>query len=173
MKSERKSFLGGRENTHKDPKVRRSAQSYPTLCDPMDYTVHGILQAKIQDCVAVPFSREASQPRDCLLHCRQILYQLSHKGIKRCYLKKKKKRQAKKRRVCDRVGEKQETDQVQCVGHAKKKGVVFHDKATGKPGRDLDRRMVRSFYNDFCSSCREGIERGQEENWGPGRRLWQ
>ena len=23
------------------------AQSYPTLCDPMDYTVHGILQANI------------------------------------------------------------------------------------------------------------------------------
>ena len=23
------------------------AQSYPTLCDPMDYTVHGVLQARI------------------------------------------------------------------------------------------------------------------------------
>ena len=28
-----------------------------TLCDPMDYTVHGILQARILEWVAVPFSR--------------------------------------------------------------------------------------------------------------------
>ena len=40
------------------------AQSRPTLCDPMDYTVHGILQAVIVEWVAVPFSRESSQPRD-------------------------------------------------------------------------------------------------------------
>ena len=33
------------------------AQSYPTLCDPMDYTVHGILQARILECVAFPPSR--------------------------------------------------------------------------------------------------------------------
>ena len=39
-------------------------QSCPTLCDPMDYTVHGILQARILECVAVPFSRGSSQPRD-------------------------------------------------------------------------------------------------------------
>ena len=30
---------------------------YPTLCDPMDYTVHGILQARILEWVAFPFSR--------------------------------------------------------------------------------------------------------------------
>ena len=35
-----------------------------TLCDPTDYTVHGILQAKILECVAFPFSRWSSQPRD-------------------------------------------------------------------------------------------------------------
>ena len=35
-----------------------------TLCDPMDYTVHGILQAKIQEWVAFLFSRRSSQPRD-------------------------------------------------------------------------------------------------------------
>ena len=40
------------------------AQSYPTLCDPMDYTVHGILQARILEWVAFPFSRESAQPRD-------------------------------------------------------------------------------------------------------------
>ena len=38
------------------------AQSCPTLWDPMDYTVHGTLQARILECVAFPFSRGSSQP---------------------------------------------------------------------------------------------------------------
>ena len=29
-------------------------QSCPTLCDPMDYTIHGILQARILEWVATP-----------------------------------------------------------------------------------------------------------------------
>ena len=37
-------------------------QSCLTLCDPMDYRVHGILQARILEWVAVPFSRGSSQP---------------------------------------------------------------------------------------------------------------
>ena len=40
------------------------AQSCPALCDPMDYTVHGILQARILEWVAFPFSRGSSQLRD-------------------------------------------------------------------------------------------------------------
>ena len=40
------------------------AQLCPTLCNPMDYTVHGILQARILEWVAFPFSRGSSQPRD-------------------------------------------------------------------------------------------------------------
>ena len=40
------------------------AHSCPTLCDPIDYTVHGILQARILEWVAFPFSRGSSQPRD-------------------------------------------------------------------------------------------------------------
>ena len=40
------------------------SQSSPTLCDPMDYTVHGILQARILEWVAFPFSRGSSQPKD-------------------------------------------------------------------------------------------------------------
>ena len=40
------------------------AQSCPTLCDPIDYTVHGILQAGILEWVAFPFSRGSSRPRD-------------------------------------------------------------------------------------------------------------
>ena len=35
-----------------------------TLCDPMNYTLHGIHQAKILEWVAFPFSRGSSQPRD-------------------------------------------------------------------------------------------------------------
>ena len=42
----------------------RVSQSCPTLCDPMGYTVHGILQARILEWVAFPFSGGSSQPRD-------------------------------------------------------------------------------------------------------------
>ena len=34
------------------------------LWEPMDYTVHGILQARILEWVAFPFSKGSSQPRD-------------------------------------------------------------------------------------------------------------
>ena len=40
------------------------AQLCPTLCNHMDYTVHGNLQARILEWVAVRFSRGSSQPRD-------------------------------------------------------------------------------------------------------------
>ena len=40
------------------------AQSCLTLCDSMDYTVHGILQVRILEWVAFPFSKGSSQPRD-------------------------------------------------------------------------------------------------------------
>jgi len=33
-------------------------------CSPPGFSVHGILQARILDWVAVPFSRGSSQPRD-------------------------------------------------------------------------------------------------------------
>ena len=39
-------------------------QSCLTLCDLVDYTVHGSLQAKILEWVAFPFSMGSSQPRD-------------------------------------------------------------------------------------------------------------
>ena len=47
----------------------KAAQSYPTLCDLMDgslagFSVYGILQVRILDWVAVPFSRGSSQPSD-------------------------------------------------------------------------------------------------------------
>ena len=45
------------------------AQSCPTLCDPMNWglpgsSVHGILQARILEWVAIPFSRVYSRPRN-------------------------------------------------------------------------------------------------------------
>ena len=63
----------------------------PTLCQPMDYSppgssVHGILQARILEWVAMPSSRGSSQPRDwtCVsyISCigRQVLYHLRHLG---------------------------------------------------------------------------------------------
>ena len=41
----------------------KATQSCPTICNPMDYTVRGILQATILEW-AIPFSRGSSQPRD-------------------------------------------------------------------------------------------------------------
>ena len=45
------------------------AQSYPTLCNPMDcnlpgFSVHGIFQARVLEWVAISFSRGSSHPRD-------------------------------------------------------------------------------------------------------------
>ena len=64
---------------------KESAQSCPTLCNPVDCRppVHGILQVRILEWVAIPFSSRFSWPRDQtynLPHCRQILYCLSHQG---------------------------------------------------------------------------------------------
>ena len=42
-------------------------QSCPTLCNPMEpasSSVHGILQARILEWAAMPFSRGSSQPRN-------------------------------------------------------------------------------------------------------------
>ena len=46
-------------------------------------SVHGILQARVLEWVAISFSRGSSWPKDWtpdLPHCRQILYCLSHRG---------------------------------------------------------------------------------------------
>ena len=40
----------------------KAAQLCPTLCDPVDYTVHGILQNRILEWVAFPFSRGSPNP---------------------------------------------------------------------------------------------------------------
>ena len=40
------------------------SQSCPTLCDPTDYTGHGVLQARTLEWVAFPLSRGSSWPRN-------------------------------------------------------------------------------------------------------------
>ena len=67
----------------KAPQNKDSLSERLSLCNSMNYTVHEILQARILEWVAFPFSRgifptQGSNP--CLPHCRKILYQLSHKG---------------------------------------------------------------------------------------------
>ena len=57
-----------------------------TLCNPVDYMVHGILQARILELSSLSliqdiFPTQGSNPD--LPHFRQILYQLSHKGSPR------------------------------------------------------------------------------------------
>ena len=64
----------------------KSLQSCPTLCDPIDGSppgspISGILQARILEWVAVPFSRGSSPTQGSnpgLPNCGQILYPLSH-----------------------------------------------------------------------------------------------
>ena len=67
----------------------KSLQSCPTLCDPMGISppgyVHGILQARILEWVAMLSSRGSSWPKDqnrvsCGSYHRWILYCLSHQG---------------------------------------------------------------------------------------------
>ena len=54
------------------------SESCPTLCDPMNcsppgFSVHGILQARILEWIAIPFSIGSSQPRDqTLVSCRFV-----------------------------------------------------------------------------------------------------
>ena len=63
-------------------------QSCLTLCDPMGYSrpdssVLGILQARILEWVAIPFSRGIFLTRESkpgLPHCRQILYYVIYQG---------------------------------------------------------------------------------------------
>ena len=64
------------------------AQSCPTLCNPMDCSppgssIHGILQARGLEWVAISFSRGSSWPRDWTQVSRigrETLYCLSHQG---------------------------------------------------------------------------------------------
>ena len=68
------------------------AQVCPTLCNPMHgsppgSSVHGILQARILEWIAIPFSRDLPnteiEPRIAkrnFPHCRQMLYHLNFRA---------------------------------------------------------------------------------------------
>ena len=66
----------------------KSLQSYPTPCDPKDFSppgsaVHGILQARILKWVAIPSSRGSFPNQGSnqgLPLCRRFLYRLSYQG---------------------------------------------------------------------------------------------
>ena len=61
------SCIAGRFFTNEPPGKSpgvKVIQSSPTLCDPKDCIVHGILQARILEWVVFPFCRGSSQPRD-------------------------------------------------------------------------------------------------------------
>ena len=67
------------------PRQWKSLSHVRLFCDPIDCTVHGILKARILEWVASSLLQrilptQGSNP--CLLHCRQILYQLSDQGSK-------------------------------------------------------------------------------------------
>ena len=55
----------------------------PVDCSPPGSSVHGILQARVLEWVAISFSRASSQPRDRtrVSHLTGRLYRLSHKGL--------------------------------------------------------------------------------------------
>ena len=64
------------------------AHSGPTLCDPMDYgppgfSVHGILQARILEWVAMTSPGGLPDPgvEPGPLHCKQIFHQVSYPAI--------------------------------------------------------------------------------------------
>ena len=59
------------------------SQSCPTLCNRMDYTVYWVLQARILEWVAFSLLQQIFPTQESnwgLLHCKQILYQLSYQG---------------------------------------------------------------------------------------------
>ena len=62
----------------------------PTDCDPSGFSVHEVLQERILEWVAFPFSRGPSltwRSNLGLLHCGQILYHLSHWNFKQIPLR--------------------------------------------------------------------------------------
>ena len=82
--------------THLPPPPCTHAQSCnPMDCSPPGSCVHGLFQARILEWVAIsfssrpeywsgyPFLSPGDLPNPGLPHCRQILYQLSHKGSPR------------------------------------------------------------------------------------------
>ena len=78
-----------KKKKEKKKKKLKVAQSWLILCNPRDYTVHGILQTRILEWVAFPFSGGSSQPRSktqfsCIAgRFFFFFFQLSHRGSPR------------------------------------------------------------------------------------------
>ena len=63
-------------------KSEKESESRSVMSDPMDYTVHGILQARILEWVAFPFSRGSSQPRSPSLQTDSLPFEPQGKPLK-------------------------------------------------------------------------------------------
>ena len=59
--------------------LKQKSLSCVLLCNPMDYTVHGVLQARTLEWVAFPFFRESSQPRSPALQADSLPVELRGK----------------------------------------------------------------------------------------------
>ena len=73
----------------------KSLQSYPTLCNPMDcsppdFSVHGILQARILEWVSMSSSRVSSWPRDWI-GVSYVSYIVTWVLYQYCHLRRQKK----------------------------------------------------------------------------------
>ena len=66
------SELGQGNQAQSAGKLTESHSVVSNSFDPMDYTFHGILQARILECVAFPFSRGSSQPRSPTLQADSL-----------------------------------------------------------------------------------------------------
>ena len=67
-----------------ESEVTQSCLTLSDLMDPPASSIHGIVQSRVLEWIAISFSRgifltQGSNPG--LLHCRQTLYCLSHQGI--------------------------------------------------------------------------------------------
>ena len=89
MRSSKQQSYFGSPRSHQGWWWWFSTKSCPTFAAPWTVyslpgsSVHGILQARIQEWAPTSFSRGSSPPRDrtwVYLHCRQILYHLSYHG---------------------------------------------------------------------------------------------
>ena len=59
-KKENTTLWGHKFNIKDKKRKMKITQLSPTLCDPTDHTDHGILQARILQCIAVPFPTGSS-----------------------------------------------------------------------------------------------------------------
>ena len=86
IQQQRMNMFWGSEVLHWTPVLCLITQSCPTLWDPMDgsppgSSIHGILQARIQEWVAIPSSRGSSQPRSPTLQADSLLSEPSGKTM--------------------------------------------------------------------------------------------